>query len=428
MYTVWGFYLPAFFKMNVNTDESLTNLNQLRDNDLAIYSHEYFHFLQDISTTFGLMNTCIMVDYIKFACHEVINNPNYVFRTPISPKTNSSSSIKANLKLKKIYLGDYVRLNDISIDSVYRLSQNVILQNRSLNVPYIKIQYKDLYNSLSDFSFGAYCVLESMAYFAESLIFPKTISIENIIYRSAELLTQKIYPKFAANKLNILYLCEASLGTYNPGLFFYDLLVRMESDKWIPDKPRDVYEYCINIKFKSNKVASMEELLINTSTETIRQLSDYFTSDVFKENTKWIEYTINTAVSLRCANPFFISDIVKGGHLLRNPSFVHLLQKLGTPMVTNSRNESTFNSPIQSKYDLYPQLFWVIYQIVKIFLGKQKRCDLKLFCQKNCKDKRIQDYTDSNCDFSPWEKSKIDPLCPFGQIWRMWGLTEKKPL
>ena len=53
-------YYPSFYNIYINS--SKTNLSELigSDKEPELF-HEYIHFIQDITTTFGLVNTsCIM--------------------------------------------------------------------------------------------------------------------------------------------------------------------------------------------------------------------------------------------------------------------------------------------------------------------------------------------------------------------------------
>ncbi len=414
--------------MHVNVNESLTDIFALSNYHLAIYFHEYIHFIQDISTTYGLMNACIIVDYLKLACNKVLNSNSDSFLTPILPEAKAADNVQLNLELRKIYLGSTKELNGITVHSVKKLFSTVDFPNTPRKVPCIQVEYKETSHSINHFLFGAYYLMESMAYIAESLIFPNHDSAHQIPYFAAELLAGEIYPPLTRNRLNILALCDVSLCTFHPGEFFFDMLIKIKSENWLPSKPRDIYRYCNKGENCYKSSVNLQNLLLNTSKEAIKQLTDYFSSDTFKDHKKWIEYTLNKAVNIRLSFPSFIADIIKTGHLQKNKNFINLFTKLGTPMVTNAAGEATFYSPIQDKYNLRPDLLWIINQIFKIFAGSQKKCDLKTSCQTSCKEQQIPDVTDFNCDNSPWEKAKIDPLCAFGQIWTMWGLSNKKPL
>jgi hypothetical protein len=63
-----------------------------------------------------------------------------------------------------------------------------------------------------------------------------------------------------------------------------------------------------------------------------------------------------------------------------------------------------------------------IHEINQILYFGQHGCGMQDFCRN-----QKTDITSSLCD-EPWKRAKEDPLCPFGQIWKMWGLCEKSPV
>ena len=60
-----GSYIPSFFTMNIHTRKESEDLNKFSETGKATIAHEYIHFLQDITTTFGVMNSIRIGDIIK---------------------------------------------------------------------------------------------------------------------------------------------------------------------------------------------------------------------------------------------------------------------------------------------------------------------------------------------------------------------------
>ena len=61
---VSGFYEPSFFRLHIETDNSIENINNLNDRDFSTFLHEYIHFIQDTTTYYGLNNINYNVDYL----------------------------------------------------------------------------------------------------------------------------------------------------------------------------------------------------------------------------------------------------------------------------------------------------------------------------------------------------------------------------
>ena len=51
--TTLGYYEPAFFHINIGTNSSFEKFSS---RDFSIFLHEYIHFIQDVTTVYGLNN------------------------------------------------------------------------------------------------------------------------------------------------------------------------------------------------------------------------------------------------------------------------------------------------------------------------------------------------------------------------------------
>ena len=62
----------------------MNNLNEIPEGAMGLYYHEYIHFIQDISTIYGLMNISTITYYIQ-ACASSIHKDknNKKFKVPI---------------------------------------------------------------------------------------------------------------------------------------------------------------------------------------------------------------------------------------------------------------------------------------------------------------------------------------------------------
>ena len=63
--TTLGYYEPSFFRLHVSTTEKLSDLDALSIENKSVFIHEYVHFLQDLTTSFGLINLCNIVNIQK---------------------------------------------------------------------------------------------------------------------------------------------------------------------------------------------------------------------------------------------------------------------------------------------------------------------------------------------------------------------------
>ncbi|WP_144214139.1 hypothetical protein [Flavobacterium anhuiense] len=434
LFTTLGFYRPSFFKMQVNRTENLDDINQLSDITSAVYLHEYVHFIQDISTTFGLMNISTVVDYIKYVNQSSINGSSRTFRVPVNPRPSPNDEVYFNKNLNKKYIGSVDDIASAAITGVNKTISSVTLKTGNQNIDTVTIDYTDKAGKLHYHQFGSHCIIESMAYLVENSIYPNLIpSAPDFPYRSAEKVVDFEYPVLFNDPLNILALCDISLMSFNPGDFFYSMLLEMKSAKYIPGTPEDIYRFCTTrVSFKYNGVTTLNQLFQMTSNIGSRQLCDYFTTNNFGDNKTWISYTISSAANIRIKDPYFILNIARGGKLQSNSSFANVWKKLGTPMVTNQNDQGTFYSPLQSNHNILPEYLWAISQIYGIYTKPSaqntNKCELKDWCRKSCVSQNINNFTDTNCYASPWLRVTYPNLCSFAVMWKTWGMENETPI
>jgi hypothetical protein len=432
--TTLGFYRPSFFKMQVNHTDNLEKMNLLADIPSAIYLHEYIHFLQDITTTYGFINISTVVDFIKYANEFAREGISRTFSVPITPRPSPNNEVSFNLKLKKEYVGSGDDVTSATIIKVTKLPKTITLKNGNVSLENIIIDYNDEKGNLCYHHFGSHCIVESMAYMIENAIYPNLLTpTPDFPYKAAHKVIESEYKAFLHNPLNALALCDASLGSFNPGEFFFSMLTKMKTENYLPSTPEDVYSYCSsNVNFNYNGATTLNQLLLSMSNIASSQLCDYFTTQIFGDNKIWINYIISTGVDIRLRNPYFILDIVRGGKIQTNVPFIKLYKQIGTPMVSNLNDEGTFYSPLQVTHNLKPEYLWAISQIYGLYLksmiNNPKKCELKLWCKESCISQNIPDFTDSNCYNSPWLRVTNANLCPFSTMWKTWGMENEIPI
>ena len=126
---------------------------------------------------------------------------------------------------------------------------------------------------------------------------------------------------------------------------------------------------------------------------------------------------------MRKNNRYFIIDLATGT-LKENYLLFGLINKLGTPLITNNRNDYRYVKPTEYKHEVDIAYFWAISQIHKLFSYSEIKCDLFSFCNHELSNVE----TDDRCDKSPWRRGMDEKgLCPYGLFWRHWGLNGHAP-
>ncbi|MBI1836209.1 MAG: hypothetical protein HYR91_02980 [Flavobacteriia bacterium] len=424
------YYRPSFFKMKIDLPIDLSNLNEIEDGAFGLYLHEYIHFIQDISTIYGLMNISTINYYIQYCANKIFvdNVPNFNVPIEVVPKIEKENFGHLNLKLRPIYIGSPIKQKSKSISHFsFDITNYEFEKDKIVNV--IKIKFKDVEtDEIRVLDFGGNHVTEGMAYLCEQYhhkgILPDG---EAYPYKIIEEIVKLEYPEIFDDKYFLIMICDMSLMSYHPGLSFIRLL-RFFKENNVHDSEQDVADiYKLGLEeIKGNHVDFT--FLIEVVRKEIKK---NFNADCYKPIRDWIDTVFDRIKMFRTEVPGFIGDIIHFGKPKQNEFFAFFLNMIGSPLVLNSDDDasillpSDFNPP---KENFSPAIFWAINQVLRVFTRTDhSACELQQFC-KNSKIDNVNIKVDENCQTSPWVKAKIDPLCPFGQIWRHWALSDFSPI
>lgn len=434
-----GFYRPTFLGMHVHCTSSLIDLNTLVDIDATTYIHEYIHFLQDISTTFGLMNICSVVDYMKAAIEQIRIDGNKEFIVPFEIDEIKYPSVVANIEYNRIVLGSGNPVDNPLIIEVVKEFEQLNTPHGLLNIPRIIIKYSDS-EGIKKCAFGGYCVSESMAYLLEKFMYPESLVANRFPYETASIVANSVYPSFSMDQLNLAALCDASLMYSNPGVVFYESLEKMVQSRFIPKNSNEVYQFVHSFTtLNFNNIFDVNQLFIYFGNKATQQLSSYFTSKLFNDSIEWLTYTISNATELRLRLNSFILDIALDGDMRKSRLFNLTYRKIGSPFVVNDNHEFSYYSAFAMEKSVTPDYLWAINQVYKILFSKPEdkgviegcyKCEMIGWCIKTCTDKKIDDWTGDRCRNTPWERAEdSDPnFCTLGRLWKTWGLEGKTPV
>ncbi|MGV8963403.1 MAG: hypothetical protein ACOH2V_08490 [Candidatus Saccharimonadaceae bacterium] len=425
------YYQSSFFNMKIDLPIDLTDLNTIPDGALGLYFHEYIHFIQDISTIYGLMNISTVNYYIQACAHYISKIENdSEFEVPILLNSIIDTSIGdfglLNMDLKPIYLGSNINpkfkeVKNLSYSTVsFHLSNNQIIEK-------VKVKFTNEINENIEFDFGGNILTEGMAYVCEQVLFKDVLpKADEYPYSIIEKIIESTYPEIVDDKILIIALCDISLMSYHPGLSFIRLLEYIKYNK-------SIYQTCTIDEFYEACQAHIKgghvelDLLIDNVCSEIKK---NFNADYFQDTTKWIDTLFNNVKHLRKNVPSFVIDLVRFGKPKENSFFMNTFKFLGSPLTLNADGQGTISLPINfnpSTEFFMPGIFMAINQVLRIFyLEKPSECKLMSYCRASSElDSNI--VIDSNCKESPWKKSLDKNPCPVGQIWRHWALKEYSP-
>lgn len=415
-----GYYTPSFYKLVVNTTYDLTNLKELEKQPapFSTFYHEYLHFIQDISTPFGLMNGLIILNQMKYANNYILHGK-HSFNIPVPWEDHININLSRVMQL--VYMGPVDRTVSGKVAFVKKVESNVFIpapHNQYLEKIIIGIESDG--KPVHEIDFGGLCIIESMAHIAQKHFYPKT-SHHDIPYKSAILVAEHLYPDFVKNELYVFALCDACLMTYHPGLNFFEALIGFKQDGIIPKNEEEVYELVYS-RIKGNE-RNLLDIYHEINESAKKEFTHYFTTKLYENERVWITTILERAYKLRTENPTFLLDLLKQDKA-KSDLFIELILELGSPLIENLTGETHMFIPrgfenVKVQIDVFSS----INEIFQLFDSGRKSCGLKGYCKNS-----EEDITDWRCSEAPWQRSSDIKLCGYGVLWKTWGLSDFKPI
>lgn len=413
-----GEYCPAFFEMKLNIDGEF-DLNTCSDMDFALFFHEYIHFLQDITTSYGLTRCYSYGEYVNSVVNDIISRPKGSIHTPYLYEDNRDN-IMLGEYLAKITLGDY----DSYIDEL----NNVNIEWDTIDeLPYEHEYLKSLRMPLLTadgdvmLAIGATCLNESIAYIMQRTITADKGPLPDYPYSAAEIIVNKIYPDFGKNVLNVLALADCCLMFTNPGEIFYKMILQMKDKHYIPAKPHDIYYHLKEAKIGVGETKTDPFKHFAVLIEEVRKkLKSYFNNPGYPKMHEpyhqWVDTILNFSKKLRLERPAFLLDMIYDENARTGDTFVEIIQSIGTPLIRNKRQEYFSIKPSeQTGYSV--EINKSVKQIYSILHDANFQCELFPWCKNSgiSPDEKV-------CLHRPWERCKHNELCPTAMLWKNWGL------
>lgn len=420
-----GFYEPGFLHLRVNTNKSLSDLTELYNTDRSLFStflHEYIHFLQEVTTTSGLTNAAFYINTIKEVNHTVINDGKTEFEVPF--KFNNDNNTLAQIELKLAYIGEKHDANYARYDGFIEEVREIIdCDGKILNVRQYKVYYYDSSRNPHNFYFGQTCLKEYVAHSIQTKFFSE-IQHPDVPYAIAGLILDHECPSLGSNSDFYIVLCDACLMSYHPAQLFFNTIQRIKEDNFIPKTAKELYDYTLNLNFDDNGTLHDPESMFDIAKDTvIGHLENALQAEYFLSNLNWIKHILDMGAKLRKGNPLYMMEILNvDGNL--STLFFQIFRKLGTPYFTNDLYDGGIVPPEDIlKHPDQPYQLLAFREILNTFQGQQN-CGLYDLCNKPESDVE----TDNNCKAAPWKRATYERLCPYGQMWKSWALTNEIPV
>lgn len=421
--TLLGSYIPTFFEMHVATRDDDMTINQMSDGDATVLFHEYIHFLQDITTFYGLNNLYVQSEYL----HSVVNRVkgNLQFQVPYMIRDNKDN-VLLNQKICRLTNGDSEESSFYLVHSVDEWSDD-LADDFISNPPISEIKNIVLNQNDNMRSFGAIAIMESMAYILERLCSPNAyVSSPDYPYRAAELVAIYYDAKFGNDLLRVLALCDMSLQNSNPGLCFVNIMKLVGEGKLLFDTPESIYDYFYNRRVKSvyGRVTSWQDSYNKLLDQVDTCLQDYIKGiDSLKCYHEWINHLVDFSRDWRNNDRYFLLKMARKNDLKKNDCWGYTVARIGSPLMVNANNHY-FKLPYDGMQEGESvEMYAALKEIYKLFLEGNKPCGLLTWCNDS-----LESTPNELCNTAPWKKVGETKLCPYAFFWRHWGLTGCEPV
>ena len=344
-----GFYEPGFLHLRINTEKELVNFNEILKNDKELFStffHEYIHFLQEITTPSGVMNSFHYIDFLKDIIGRIRAADGFEFKVPIKP--DNTANIVANQQLRKIYAGDFRSTRYTRYDSFIQETEVVSDRDgKAYNVKKYKVFYYDLQTYASKTAyFGHTCLKEFVTHTLQKQFFP-LIEHDDFPYTIASQVMEREYPEFGNDPLHLVAYCDACLMFSHPAQLFFTLIEKMREKEFVPQKSADVYNFVYNTDIQFSGPMGKHDfstLLFESFSLAMSQFADALKSNIFDSNRDWIFHMLLQGFRLRLERPHFITELVIGEGTF-SPLFYQILHNIGTPFFTDKKWKGGFVPP-----------------------------------------------------------------------------------
>ncbi len=421
--TLLGSYIPTFFEMHVATRDDDMTINKMSDGDATVLFHEYIHFLQDITTFYGLNNLYVQSEYLHSVVKRVKGN--LQFQVPYMIRDNKDN-VLLNQKICRLTNGDSEESSFYLVHSVDEWSDD-LADDFISNPPISEIKNIVLNQNDNMRSFGAIAIMESMAYILERLCSPNAyVSSPDYPYRAAELVAIYYDAKFGNDLLRVLALCDMSLQNSNPGLCFVNIMKLVGEGKLLFDTPESIYDYFYNRRVKSvyGRVTSWQDSYNKLLDQVDTCLQDYIKGiDSLKSYHEWINHLVDFSRDWRNNDRYFLLKMARKNDLKKNDCWGYTVARIGSPLMVNANNHY-FKLPYDGMQEGESvEMYAALKEIYKLFLEGNKPCGLLTWCNDS-----LESTPNELCNTAPWKKVGETKLCPYAFFWRHWGLTGCEPV
>lgn len=416
---ICGEYYRDCFIIKLNVPIDFSNVGKSDDAEhLGTFFHEYFHFLQNMCTTFGNLSMAVFYAKVRNILYKLANSTEIEISRNIEPNPEIDDwAIRQEIVVGDMDSWTYEPYDFMSITGA-RLVKDEIWEELGYgdcSLPQIDLfltqNRKKFQKTLN---FGAMSIMESMADMLDRKLYGRSRAEEYVQYHICKRLWDYVVKKAVPSDI-IFRCCEYALMDYNPGrLYFNALRIFAKWDVITEDKIDDFFTNCIQPSYKKIYSDMFSEMM-NQFRELV-PIKNVYTEGL----ARYVSEFCSQFHELRECDPLLFtqlyrseSDAVK----IILAQFMHI----AAPLIIDCKNETYMPDALQSDgvgMEEYAS-FYALYKMAS-GLGTNK-CELFDICKVNAHES-ISDI----CLKEPLLSRKQERLCALGQFLYMWQVKVER--
>lgn len=411
-------YKTNHFHMIVDADVEIPNVEKMNDEAFGTLVHEYIHYIQHISTLFGI-RTCTIFHKISIMYRAYIHEHDKV-ELPLRLWENNSHINNFLDHFQKISGSKKCNHN---VDAVDVNSNEIDCAKK--NHTAVKIGCYDFENDKiyeNELMFGSTCVIESMAHIVQKL-FVENVNHSAVPYCAVELVLQEIYPEIVEDKKLIISICYSALHWDNPGVGFFEVTkIAKENPEWngIELYKHIAQDYAVHY----NGELMPRFRLIQFFLEEFK----YYLANLLGTSLYYYQYVIDNCLREAGSSKSLLLEVLYNEPLDDKGKIWSILaNNYGYPFI-EANNIAVL--PKKNLNDSLPKLYlenavllgWELLLTRFAEFGGEKACCRYPVCQKGIYANPDQCSVTEECMSEPWKKSEA---CPFTQCMRYFKFDGK---
>ena len=410
---VEGEYYPGSFILGI--DKRFFDgmkYSDFTNEEMATLAHEYIHYLQDISTSNGLLLFQHRAKLLQL--NIALSQKETKVILPFDLEYCGVQNAYAQSQLLAFFEGGSLDKKIHHIDKIVVEEEeliNEILENESDYKGRKKAQVNIYYDNRDiPTMLGSRYIIESMAYLIERHCFGAAERENEFPYNACEMVCREIYAKLLEHPECLVLLCELSLMSEDCGGYFYQLLVHLKATDIDFSDVNDLKQYLSNTMDK-------HILMMETAKKALPEHIDF----MFPQKVPYmlpinlyVSTIFDAGFSWRRGNKYFISDIFN----VKNPveQLKYWISIFPTPMFIDNLSREFYG-----EFDSL-SMMPVPLSILDYFKNPSKGCPLIDYCKYS----GLGNVNKEQCLHRPWEQCQKKELCPLALYFTAFMLDKKQ--